>query len=71
MEIYAVKVLDISEKELHDVCLLIDKEKKGRIEKFINRKDKIRTLISEILLRTIIMEKFNINNNYTIIEKNQ
>ncbi|PFJ51519.1 4'-phosphopantetheinyl transferase family protein [Bacillus thuringiensis] len=71
MEIYAVKILDISEDKLNELCLLIDSEKKYRVEKFINKKDKIRTLIGEILIRTIIFEKFKIGNEYIRFNKNQ
>lgn len=71
MKIYAVKILDISEEKLYELCLLIDSEKKCKIEKFINKKDKIRSLIGEILIRTIIVEKFKIDNKYINFEKNQ
>ena len=42
------------------LCLSIDSEKRHRIERFINKKDKIRTLIGEILIRSIIIEELNI-----------
>lgn len=56
---------------MDNICLLIDIEKTCRIQKFINRKDKIRTLIAEILVRTIIIEKLNISNNYIMFGRNQ
>ena len=46
-------------------------EKKYKIKKFINRKDKIRTLIGEILIRTIVVEKLDIRNKNIRFEKNQ
>ncbi|EQB86584.1 hypothetical protein M918_13340 [Clostridium sp. BL8] len=42
-----------------------------KIKKFINKKDKIRTLIGEILIRTIIVENLKINNRYIRFNKNQ
>ena len=60
MKIYAVKISDISEEKLDKLCLSIDSEKRHRIERFINKKDKIRTLIGEILIRSIIIEELNI-----------
>lgn len=71
MKIYAVRILDISEEKLNKFCLLIDSEKKCKIEKFINKKDKVRALIGEILIRTIIAEEFGIGNKYIKFEKNQ
>lgn len=71
MEIYAVKISDISEEMLSELCLLIDSEKKSKVEKFVNKKDKIRTLIGEILIRTIIIENLNIDNKYINFNKNQ
>jgi len=62
MKIYAVKILDITEKKLHDLCLLISLKKKYKIEKFLNKEDKIRTLIGEMLIRTIIVSKLSILN---------
>lgn len=71
MEIYAVKISDISEDKLKELCLLIDSEKKCKIEKFVNKKDKIRAVIGEILIRTIIVEKLKIDNKYIRFNKNQ
>lgn len=71
MEMYAVKISDISEEMLNELCLLIDSEKKSKVEKFVNKKDKIRTLIGEILIRTIIIENLNIDNKYIRFNKNQ
>jgi len=70
MKIYVVKILDISESELNNLTRYIDAEKKYKINKFINKKDKIRSLISEILIRNIIFENLNINNRDIIFEKN-
>src|SRR5699024_6092340 len=53
------------------LCLLIDIEKKDKIKKLINIKDKIRTLMGEILIRTIIAEKLKINHKYIKLSKNE
>lgn len=70
MEIYVVKILDISEEDLNELCLLIGTEKSYKVEKFINKRDKIRTLIGEILIRTIIIENLKIDNKYIRLNKN-
>lgn len=71
MKIYAVKILDISEEHLDKICLFTDSEKKCKVKNFINKKDKIRTLIGEILVRTIIIEELEIRNKYIKFEKNK
>ena len=53
METYAIKILDINDEQLNELSLIIDLEKRIKIKKFINKKDKIRTIIGEILIRTI------------------
>jgi 4'-phosphopantetheinyl transferase len=71
MKIYAVKVSEISKEKMDELCELIDLEKKCRIEKYINTKDKVRALIGEILIRTIILESFNVDNKHISFNKNQ
>ncbi len=71
MEIYSVKILDINEEKLNKLCLSIDSNKKSRIQKFHNKEDKIRTLIGEILIRTIIIKELDIRNNNIKFAQNQ
>lgn len=71
MVIYAVKLSNISKEKLSELCLLIDTEKKYRVEKFVNIKDKIRTVIGELLIRTVIVENLKISNKYIRFNKNQ
>ncbi|MCB2311591.1 4'-phosphopantetheinyl transferase superfamily protein [Clostridium tagluense] len=71
MKIYAVKTLEISEEKLKKICLSIDSEKRCKIEKFINKKDKVRTLIGEILIRTIIFQELSVRNKHITFEKNE
>ncbi|MBS4536683.1 4'-phosphopantetheinyl transferase superfamily protein [Clostridium sp. D2Q-14] len=71
MKIYAVKIVDINEDKLLYLCSSIDLEKNKRIVKFIDKKDKIRTLIGDILVRIIIANELNINNECIIFDKNQ
>ena len=71
MEIYAVRTLDISEEKLDNLCLLISLEKRCIIKKFNNKKDKIRTLIAEMLIRTIIVKELSIRNKHITLERSQ
>jgi len=71
MKIYATKIFDISKEKLEELSLLITRERKLRIERFIYREDKIRTLIGEILARTVIAKELGIINKHIIFDKNQ
>jgi 4'-phosphopantetheinyl transferase len=71
MKIYAVRVLDINEEIINKICLFTDLDKRHKVQKYINKKDKIRTLIGEVLLKTIIFEELKISNEYIKFDKNQ
>lgn len=71
MKIYAVKISNIIEEKINSVLSLIDFDKKNKILRLINKKDKIRTLIGEILIRNIIREELSIRNEQVIFSKNQ
>jgi len=71
MKIIAVEISDIKEERIDKLSSLIDPKKRYIIGRFINKKDKIRALIGEILIRTIIVEKLRIRNEYITFEKNQ
>lgn len=71
MDIYVVKISEISEEILNYLYILIDSEKKNIIKKYFNKRDKIRTLIGEILIRTIIIQELKINNNNIKFSRNQ
>jgi len=71
MKIYRVKISNITKERIDELCLHISEKKRCRINKYINKKDKIRTLIGEILLRTIIFEELSIINKDITFEKNE
>lgn len=71
MKIYAVKILNINEKKVNDICLSINSEKRCKVEKYINKKDKIKTLVGEVLIRTIIAKKVRIKNKNITFGKNK
>jgi len=71
MKIYALKIIDISKEELDKLCSFIDLEKKCKIKKFSEKKDMIRTLMGEILIRTIINRELDSSNKHIKFEKNK
>lgn len=71
MKAYITKIIDISEEKLNRISLLIDSDKKTKIDKYHNKKDKIRSLIGDILIRNIIIKELNIQNNYITFDKNK
>lgn len=71
MKIYCVKILDISDEKIEKLGLSISEDKKSKIDRFVYKRDKIRALIGEILIRTIINEDLGVRNKYIKFEKNQ
>lgn len=70
MEIYATKISDIIMERMDELCVFISLEKKYKIERFVHKKDKIRALIGELLIRNIIIEKLGRRNQDIIFDKN-
>ncbi|MBU3187804.1 4'-phosphopantetheinyl transferase family protein [Clostridium estertheticum] len=71
MKIYLVKILDIKEITLEMLFLFISKEKEDKIKKFVFKKDKIRSIVSEILIRSILCHQLNMENEDIIMIKNK
>ena len=71
MEIYATKISDIIKKKVDELCLFVSLEKKHKIERFVYKKDKIRALIGELLIKTIITEKLGVISKNIIFNKNE
>lgn len=71
MRIYAVKITDIDTEEINELCTLLEQEKKSQIERFKNKKDKLRALTAAILTRIIIAERLEPGNINIEFGKNQ
>ena len=71
MEIYATKISDIIKEKVDELCLFVSLEKKHKIERFVYKKDKIRALIGELLIKTIITEKLGVISKNIIFNKNE
>lgn len=71
MNMYSVKISDINEKIVNQLYLQIDKEKMNKIKKYLNKYDRSRSLIGEILVRTIIIDKLKICNEYIKFDLNR
>lgn len=71
MDIYAVNInnkLDVD--SYYKFLLLIDDGKRLKVNKFKNRDDKIRALIADLLIRSIICNKFQLSNGEIQYEYN-
>lgn len=71
MYIYAVKLEDIDCLEINNISFLLPIYKRQKINRLINKKDKIRTLIGEILIRTIILKELKIKHDNIQFDKNK
>jgi 4'-phosphopantetheinyl transferase len=54
IKIYAVELTPITEKELSELYILISKERRLAVRKLLNQKDKIRSVIGELLIRMVM-----------------
>lgn len=70
MKIYSVKLSDISEQEIHELSFFISSEKRQKIRRLINKEDKIRSLIGDLLIRTVLIDELNIPNHNLIFDIN-
>ncbi len=70
MQIYAVKIVDISYELIDELCYHFSQERKIYISKFIDKQDKIRTIFGEVLVRLLACEILDISNKSIIFDKN-
>ncbi|MCM3598069.1 4'-phosphopantetheinyl transferase superfamily protein [Metabacillus idriensis] len=67
LELYALKLPDFV-RDYNTLIDYISPTKKAKLSKFKNISDSYRTLLSEILIRKIAIDSFNIENSEIIIE---
>lgn len=71
MEIYAVNIAEDLEMSLYEKFIsYIDQKKAKKIHRLLNRKDKIRTLIGDILIRSVACDHLQISNEAIQYEYN-
>ncbi|SHI99269.1 4'-phosphopantetheinyl transferase [Clostridium cavendishii DSM 21758] len=70
MDVIIIKTLNIQDENLQKLCTYISCERRTKINKFINKNDKIQTLIAEILIRTKVIKDFNVKNESISFNKN-
>lgn len=71
MDIYAIKLFEIDTSLFNILIKYVSEERKNRICRLKNNRDKNRILISELLTRKIIYKKLKLNNNQICFGKNQ
>ena len=70
MKIYAVKIEDICDENLHRLSLKTGNDVRKRIERFVYKEDKQRTLMGQILIREIIAQQLEMRNEDIVFQKN-
>lgn len=71
MRIYAVNISDIDMELLEDKCKsVVEPGKLHKIKRFVNKQDKARTLVGELLIKFVVKEYLNINERL-FMEKNE
>ncbi|MCM3216690.1 4'-phosphopantetheinyl transferase superfamily protein [Niallia taxi] len=70
MYIYLVEINSIADSELSHLYQLMDSERSKRAQRFIKPKDKVRTIVGEILIRYLIIEKIGLKNKEINFDQN-
>lgn len=70
-QIYAIKLDNNLSQQQYEILLSkISQEKQNSIRKYVSRKDALRSLIADLFIRSLIMEKFQIPNEQITFEHN-
>lgn len=63
MKIYAVNIADAMDSEVYlSLLQRVSPEKRQRIDRFIRREDATRTLVADVLVRSIICNQYGVHN---------
>lgn len=57
MKIYVIKIKNIAKNEFDKIIEVLPEERKNKINKYFRQQDKVRSLVSSILIRNIIKKK--------------
>lgn len=68
--IVIIKTLDVRDEKIKKICEHISYEKRIKVNKFVNKKDKIQTIVADILIRSKLIKKFDIRNENISFNKN-
>lgn len=72
LDICAVKIpKDISNSLFNKLIETVDKERKGKISKFVYKEDAYRTLIGDVLIRSMVCEKLKMTNEQVSFYTNE
>ncbi|MBM7624592.1 4'-phosphopantetheinyl transferase family protein [Sporohalobacter salinus] len=69
-KIFAVRLKKLNDSKFNKILPLISLEKQNKAKKFLKKKDAYRTIIGEILIRSLIYNEFKIKNQNIIFKKN-
>lgn len=72
IEIYAVKICEkFSDSKIYKLFRFLPQDRVNRIQKFLKWKDRERTVIGDILIRTLAQEKLRLKNKDIVFSKNE
>ncbi len=70
MKTYILKIIDLSDETIDTLTNFISDYKKESIKKFLFKDDKIRCLLGDLLIRSILICKYGIKNEDITLSKN-
>ncbi|WP_410985596.1 4'-phosphopantetheinyl transferase family protein [Bacillus cereus] len=72
MNIYAIKKPNFIEGDIYNLLLsFISEEKKRRLKRYIKKEDAYRTLLGDVLIRSVICDKYGLSNTNIEFENNE
>ncbi|KAB2393412.1 4'-phosphopantetheinyl transferase superfamily protein [Bacillus cereus] len=72
MNIYAVKNPSYIEEDIYNLLIsFISEEKKRRLKRFVKKEDVYRSLLGDVLIRSVICKKYELSNTNIEFENNE
>lgn len=66
-----MKVIECSDNIIDKLCSFLDSDKKIRVERMVNKRNKIQSIIGELIVKSIIVDKLNVNRKSILFSKNK
>lgn len=70
MKIYISKIKDIPNNLMYNLTSFVDNKQQKRIKNFVFKNDAIRTLIGDLLVRSIFSEEYKVKREDIVITRN-
>lgn len=59
IDVIIIKTIDLEDEKLKKICKYVSLDKRNKVDRLLNKNDKVQTIIPEILIRTRLFEDLN------------